>query len=291
MQFFLVALSAVFVTSVSAAPANPLFARATCNIQTCVVALEPSFPSACSPAATQLGANTPFNIACLAAAAKGTAAFPSACTPCASQFGVTDPANKAATNNNAKGISPRNARVVPIIARATCDIKTCVAALEPSFPSACSPAATQLGANTPFNAACLAAAAKGTAAFPAACIPCASQFGVTDPANKAQATTTTNAKGNTPASPQNARVVAPVTTRATCDIKACVVALEPSFPLCAPAVAQLGADTSFNTACLTAAAKGTAAFPTACGGCAAQFGVTDPGSNTQVTTPTPVAIN
>ncbi|KAJ7084955.1 hypothetical protein C8R44DRAFT_894063 [Mycena epipterygia] len=78
MQFFLVALSAVLATGVSAAPANPFFPRATCNIQTCVAALEPSFPSAYSPAATQLGANTPFKIACLAAAAKGSAAFPTA---------------------------------------------------------------------------------------------------------------------------------------------------------------------------------------------------------------------
>ena len=102
---------------------------------------------------------------------------------------------------------------------------------------------------------------------------------------------------------------------------ACVVALGPSFPSCAPAVAQLGAgehpaktvppnllltlssDTTFNAACLTAAAKGTAPFvsafmycmditipgtddafqPSPCAGCAAQFGVTDPGSSAKDT--------
>ncbi|KAJ7909294.1 hypothetical protein B0H13DRAFT_1877795 [Mycena leptocephala] len=173
--------------------------------------------------------------------------------------------------------------------RATCEIKTCVVALQPSFPTACDPAALQLGANTPLNTACLAAAAKGTAAFPTACAPCAAPFGVTDPGNKPQ-TTTNGAAGNapagsgrqgtaaTPAGNNNGQAVGP---RATCDIKACVIALEPSFPLCAPTVTQAGADNSFNTACLAAAAKGTAAFPSACDGCAAQFGVTDPGASAQ----------
>ncbi|KAJ7324019.1 hypothetical protein DFH08DRAFT_969022 [Mycena albidolilacea] len=39
-------------------------------------------------------------------------------------------------------------------------------------------------------------------------------------------------------------------------------------------------DNSFSAACLAAAAKGTAAFPSACAECAAQFGVTDPGAST-----------
>ncbi|KAF7368550.1 hypothetical protein MVEN_00178300 [Mycena venus] len=171
--------------------------------------------------------------------------------------------------------------------RATCDIKTCVVALQPSFPTACDPAALQLGANTPLNTACLVAAAKGTAAFPTACAPCAAQFGVTDPGNKSQPATngaagnaapTNGGKGTvtTPAANNNGQAVGP---RATCDIKACVIALKPSFPQCQPAVAQLGADNSFNTACLAAAAKGTAAFPSPCTGCAAQFGVTDPGAS------------
>ncbi|KAJ7875842.1 hypothetical protein B0H13DRAFT_1893931 [Mycena leptocephala] len=43
----------------------------------CVVALQPSFPTACDPAALQLGSNSPLNTACLAAAVKGTAPPPS----------------------------------------------------------------------------------------------------------------------------------------------------------------------------------------------------------------------
>ncbi|KAJ6530284.1 hypothetical protein B0H19DRAFT_1273938 [Mycena capillaripes] len=166
---------------------------------------------------------------------------------------------------------------------------SCVAALAPSFPTVCDPAAAQLGANTPFNTACLAAAAKGTAAFPNACTPCAAQFGVTDPGNKAQSTpngATGNGAANNGAPTNGANAPGAVTqprprAQATCDIKACVVALQPSFPLCAPAVAQAGAQTSLNSACLVAAAKGTAPFPNACDGCAAQFGVTDPGAKTQ----------
>ncbi|KAJ7837651.1 hypothetical protein B0H14DRAFT_3141328 [Mycena olivaceomarginata] len=176
-----------------------------------------------------------------------------------------------------------------IFDRATCDVKTCVIALQPSFPTACNPAALQLGANTPLNTACLVAAAKGTAAFPTACAPCAAQFGVTDPGNKS-GTATNGAIGNaapttggqgtvtTPATDKNGQAKGP---RAACDIQACVIALEPSFPPCAPAVKQLGADTSFNSVCLVAAAKGTAPFPSACDGCAAQFDVTDPGAGAQ----------
>ncbi|KAJ7305595.1 hypothetical protein DFH08DRAFT_976165 [Mycena albidolilacea] len=173
--------------------------------------------------------------------------------------------------------------------RATCDVKTCVIALKPSFPTACDPAALQLGANTPLNTACLVAAAEGTAAFPTACAPCAAQFGVTDPGNES-GPATSGAIGNaapatggqgtvvTPAADENGQAKGP---RAACDVQACVIALGPSFPLCAPAVKQLGADTSFNTVCLAAAAKGTAPFPAACEGCAAQFGVTDPGAGAQ----------
>ncbi|KAJ7146880.1 hypothetical protein C8R44DRAFT_845821 [Mycena epipterygia] len=311
MQFSLVAL-AVLTTGVSAVPLDPLFNRAgTCNFNTCVAALAPSFPTACTPAVAQAGANTQLNTACLAAAAKGTAAFPTACAPCTSQFGVTDPANKAQGNANgatANGANPAAGAPAAVGPRAnTCNVNTCVAALAPSFPTACDPAVAQAGANTPFNTACLAAAAKGTAAFPTACTPCAAQFGVTDPANNAK---TNGATGNdaqgapaTPAATQNkaagAGAPAAVGPRATC-----VVALEPSFPLCAPAIAQLGAETSFNAACLASAAQGTAAFPSSCSGCAAQFGVTDPGANTvpqaapttaptatPVTAPAGIAIN
>ncbi|KAJ7305652.1 hypothetical protein DFH08DRAFT_944971, partial [Mycena albidolilacea] len=173
--------------------------------------------------------------------------------------------------------------------RATCDGKTCVIALQPSFPTACNPAALQLGANTPLNTVCLVTAAKGTAAFPTACAPCAAQFGVTDPGNKS-GTAKNGAIGNaapatggqstvaTPATDKNVQAKGP---RAAYDIQACVIALEPSFPPCAPAVEQLGADTSFNNVCLVAAAKGTAPFPSPCDGCAAQFDVTDPGAGTQ----------
>ncbi|KAJ7228079.1 hypothetical protein C8J57DRAFT_1387769 [Mycena rebaudengoi] len=89
--------------------------------------------------------------------------------------------------------------------------------------------------------------------------------------------------------------------RTTCDIKsssyecallslpeyisACVITLQPPFPTaCDPAVQQLGANTPLNTACLVAAAKGTAAFPIACAPCVAQFGVTDPGNKSQTPT-------
>ncbi|KAJ7825567.1 hypothetical protein B0H14DRAFT_3726289 [Mycena olivaceomarginata] len=148
------------------------------------------------------------------------------------------------------------------------------ATLRPSFPTVCDPAALQLGANTPLNTACLVTAAKGTVAFPTACAPCAAHS-----SNGGKGTVATLAAD------KNGQAVGP---RATCDIKACVIALEPSFPLCAPAVTKLGADNSFNAACLAAAAKGTAAFPSACAGCAAQFGVTDPGASA---TAAGVAIN
>ncbi|KAJ7251885.1 hypothetical protein C8J57DRAFT_1520206 [Mycena rebaudengoi] len=189
--------------------------------------------------------------------------------------------------------------------RTTCDIKSsscecallslteyisaCVIALQPPVRTACDPAVRQLGANTPLNTACLVAAAKATAAFPIACAPCAAQFGVIDPGNKSQ-TPACGATGSaaapngghgtiaTPAAHETGQAVGP---RATCDIKACVINLEPTFPLCAPAVTQLGADNSFNAVCLGEAAKGTTPFPSVCDGCATQFGVADPGAGAQ----------
>ncbi|KAJ7146888.1 hypothetical protein C8R44DRAFT_864608 [Mycena epipterygia] len=176
MQFSLLAFAAL-VTGVSAAPLNPFFNRAgTCNVNTCVAALAPSFPTACAPAVAQAGANTPFNTACLAAAAKRTAAFPTACTPCASQFGLTNLGNNAQTNGaTANGATGNGTPATPAAA-------TSGHASSPSSPrSLCAPAVAQLGAETSFNAACLASAAKGTAAFPSSCDACAAQFGVTDP--------------------------------------------------------------------------------------------------------------
>ncbi|KAJ7661043.1 hypothetical protein B0H17DRAFT_1212399 [Mycena rosella] len=183
-------------------------------------------------------------------------------------------------------------------------IVSCVTALGPSFP-ACAPAVAEEGANTPSNTACLAAAAKGTAAFPSACSPCAAPFGVTDPGNKAQEAPTVNGpQGASPASDNHVKRAGPgkppaggqppaptaappkvpkalaagpppadnakpgdaVTPLApqpradTCDIQACVIALGPSFPACAPAVTAQGANTPSNTAGLAAAAQGSAAF-------------------------------
>ncbi|KAJ7917852.1 hypothetical protein B0H13DRAFT_2321922 [Mycena leptocephala] len=90
MQSTHVAHFAVFATGVCAAPLNPVSSRATCDIQTCVVALQPSFPTACDPAAGIQALSfmssqklltdkldPPLNTACLAAAAKGTAPPPS----------------------------------------------------------------------------------------------------------------------------------------------------------------------------------------------------------------------
>ncbi|KAJ7891712.1 hypothetical protein B0H14DRAFT_3855012 [Mycena olivaceomarginata] len=187
MQSTLVALLAVLAAGVSAAPLNSIFDRATCDVKTCVIALQPSFPTACNPAALQLGANTPLNTACLVAAAKGTRRLrstlslhlqPTACAPCAAQFGVTDPGNKSgkATNGAIGNAAPTTG------GQGT----ACVIALEPSFPP-CAPAVKQLGADTSFNSVCLVAAAKGTAPFPSACDGCAAQFGVTDPSAGTQA--------------------------------------------------------------------------------------------------------
>ncbi|KAJ7686391.1 hypothetical protein B0H17DRAFT_1136942 [Mycena rosella] len=159
---------------------------------------------------------------------------------------------------------------------ASCSI--CVIALGPSFP-ACEPAVTAQGANTPSNTACLAAAAQGSAAFPSPCAPCAAPFGVTDPANKSQGAAITNKpNAGSPASannaaPANAAALRPRSREQTpATYKApCIIAFGPSFPACAPAVSQLGANTAFNSACITAAAKGSSPFPSACGGCATQL--------------------
>ncbi|KAJ7289697.1 hypothetical protein C8J57DRAFT_433908 [Mycena rebaudengoi] len=285
MQFSLVVL-AVLATGGSAAPLKPLSNRAgTCNMNTCVAALAPSFPTACNPAVAQAGANTPFNAACFAAAARSTAAFPPACTQCATQFGVTEPVNKAQEGNvnlpNSNGAPARGANPV---------------ATNNQAPGPGSPAAgngNRPNANgAPPNGVNPAATNNQ---FPGPGSPAAvgprPQFGVPDPANNAQGTGNrpnangAPARGASPVATNNqapgAGSLAAVGPRASaCDIKACVVALEPSFPLCAPAVAQLGANTPFNAACLAAAAKGTAAFPSPCDGCASQFGVTDPGAKT-----------
>jgi hypothetical protein len=105
---------------------------------------------------------------------------------------------------------------------------------------------------------------------PTACAPCAAQFGVTDPGNES-GTATNGATGNAaPATGGQGTVATPAADkngqakgrRAACDIKgashgtllfyraslqfliACVIALDPSFPPCAPAVKQLGAGAS-----------------------------------------------
>ncbi|KAJ7645297.1 hypothetical protein B0H17DRAFT_1216084 [Mycena rosella] len=350
MHSSLVAALVIVTASVSAAPAHPISIRAgSCNINSCVTALGPSFP-ACAPAVAEEGANTPSNTACLAAAAKGTAAFPSACSPCAAPFGVTDPGNKpqeAPTVNGPQGASPAsdnhvkragpgkppaggqppapaapppkvpkalaagpppadNAKpadaVTPLAPQSradTCDIQACVIALGPSFP-ACAPAVTAQGASA-YSRQC-SSALDGSAAFPSPCAPCAAPFGVTDPAKKSQgAATTNNPNAGSPASKNNAAPAdaaapaSPVPRANTCDVQGtsgfnllphlqltssppCVIALGPSFPACAPAVSQLGANTAFNSACITAAAKGSSPFPSACGGCATQFDVIDPGT-------------
>ncbi|KAF8152141.1 hypothetical protein K438DRAFT_1778519 [Mycena galopus ATCC 62051] len=169
MQFFLVAFLAVLSTIVSASPINPLLNRAgTCNVNTCVAALAPAFPTDCNPAVTQQGANTALNTACLAAAAKGTAPFPTACTPCASQFGVTDPANKAVTaNNNANG-APAAGTPAP-------------AESAQNAPAAAPPVSSLSGRRS-LRARLLSLSLEPTTlSTPSACAGCAAQFGVTDP--------------------------------------------------------------------------------------------------------------
>ncbi|KAJ7289748.1 hypothetical protein C8J57DRAFT_1706454 [Mycena rebaudengoi] len=316
MQFSLVAL-AVLATGGSAAPFKPLSNRAgICNMNTCVAALAPSFPTACNPAVAQAGANTPFNAACFAAAARSTAAFPPACTQCAAQFGAIDPANNAQGNANlpnANGAPAGGANPVAINNQAP----------GPGSPDAIGPRA-HFGVPDPANNAqgnrnlpnANGAPPNGVNPvttnnqFPGPGSPAAvgprPQFGVPDPANNAQGNGNrpnangAPARGANPVATNNqapgAGSLAAVGPRASaCDINACIVALEPSFPLCAPAVAQLGANTPFNAACLAAAAKGAAAFdavqPSPCGGCASQFGVTDPGAKTQAPAPAGIVIN
>ncbi|KAJ7861936.1 hypothetical protein B0H13DRAFT_1900332 [Mycena leptocephala] len=295
MQSSLVAVLAVLATGVCAGPLNPLFGRATCDVKNCVVALAPSFPTACDPAATQLGANTPFNTACLAAAAKGTAAFPTSCAPCAAQFGVTDPGKKTpgTTNGGATANAP-NTNGPNTNTPTAQDANTNGASRNgtPANGAATNtrPAPRANGKKAPL--APPAPARPAPAPAPPAPVPAAPKKG--KPA--ARANKAAPAPAPAPAAPapapgapappapkkaKNGKAPAPARPRASvCDIQACVIALEPSFPLCAPAVMQLGANTSFNGNCLVGAAKGTTPFPTACGGCAAQFGVTEPGSNT-----------
>ncbi|KAJ7253202.1 hypothetical protein C8J57DRAFT_1519497 [Mycena rebaudengoi] len=102
MHLSLIAL-AVLTTGGSAALLKPLSNRAgICNMNTCVAALAPSFPRRAIPQSRRpepVRADTPFNAACFAAAARSTAAFPPACTQCAAQFGATDPANNAQGGN------------------------------------------------------------------------------------------------------------------------------------------------------------------------------------------------
>ncbi|KAJ6556530.1 hypothetical protein DFH09DRAFT_1084621 [Mycena vulgaris] len=119
MHSSLVAALTILATDASAAPTNPSLGRAALAIFTvpCVVALVPSF-SACAPAVDAQGANTPFNTACLVAAAKGAAPFPTSCSPCAAPFGVTDPGTQvtptqpiigsATPANQAQGNTPAN---------------------------------------------------------------------------------------------------------------------------------------------------------------------------------------
>ncbi|KAJ7258466.1 hypothetical protein C8J57DRAFT_1234071 [Mycena rebaudengoi] len=247
MQSSIVKLLAILSTGVWAAPLNPISSRATCNINSCVVALAPSFLTACDPASAQLGANTPFNTACLAAAAKGTTAFmsPAACTPCAAPFGVTDPVNKASAQTN--GGATEN--------------------------GATAGAPTPQGANT--NGATLEGAAGNTRpAHRGTPAPGDAPGGAPAPGSApvpGGAPVRGSAPPAAPKKAKGAKAPAPARPRAsTCDIQACVVALGPSFPLY----------TSFNHDCLIAAAKGTGPFPTGCGGCATQFGVTEPSPNT-----------
>ncbi|KAJ7247994.1 hypothetical protein C8J57DRAFT_1522556 [Mycena rebaudengoi] len=298
MQFFLVAL-VVLATGGSAAPLKGLSKRAgICNMNTCVGALAPSFPMACNPAVAQTGANTPFNAVCFAAAAKGTAAFPTACTPCAAQFGITDPANNAQGNannqapgagspgavgpraqfgipgpaNNAQG-NPNRPNAYGALPRGPNPVATNNRAPGAGSPRAVGPRAqfcipgpannAQGNPNRPnangvppngANPVTTNNQAPGPGS-PAPAGPGA-QFGVPGPANNAQGNPNRPNANGAPARGANAGSPGAVGPRASaCDINACVVALRPSFPLCAPAVAQLGADTPFNAACLAAAAK------------------------------------
>ncbi|KAJ7488273.1 hypothetical protein FB451DRAFT_1226879 [Mycena latifolia] len=158
-----------------------------------------------------------------------------------------------------------------------------------AFPASCVPCAPQFGVTDPGNKT--KRAPQKNTQRPAGTNPNAAQAPAAPAPNKAQNPATpppNNANGAVPLpvpatkakKPAGATRPAP---RAICDINACTTALEPSFSACAPAVAQLGADAlddTLNLVCLAAAAKGPAAFPSTCDGCASQFGVTDPGAAT-----------
>ncbi|KAJ7780381.1 hypothetical protein B0H14DRAFT_2961190 [Mycena olivaceomarginata] len=257
MQSSLVAVLAVLATGVCAGPLNPLFGRATCDVKSTSPRIFYLVLTQCTAPADY----TPFNTACLAAAAKGTAAFPTSCAPCAAQFGVTDPGNKTpgTTNGGATANAPN-----------TNGPNTNAPTAQGANTNATNtrPAPRANGKKAPL--APPAPARPAPAPAPPAPVPAAPKKG--KPAGRANKA----APAPAPAAPAPAPG-APAPPRTE---EACVIALEPSFPLCAPAVMQLGANTSFNGNCLVAAAKDTAPFPTACGGCAAQFGVTEPGSNT-----------
>ncbi|KAJ7909843.1 hypothetical protein B0H13DRAFT_1877343 [Mycena leptocephala] len=188
MQSTLVALLAIFAAGVCAAPLNPLFDRATCEIKTCVVALQPSFPTACDPAALQLGANTPLNTACLAAAAKGTTAFvvPRVC-PLRRPFGVTDPGNKSqtATNGATGNAAPASGGKPVSLPRAV------LPSVRAGSYAAGSRQLVQHGVPGRGRQGyrCLPHEITNAdgASQPTACDGCAAQFGVTDPGASAQA--------------------------------------------------------------------------------------------------------
>ncbi|KAJ7899296.1 hypothetical protein B0H14DRAFT_3852935 [Mycena olivaceomarginata] len=294
MQSSLVAVLAVLATGVCAGPLNPLFGRATCDVKNCVVALAPSFPTACDPAAAQLGANTPFNTACLAAAAKGTAAFPTSCAPCAAQFGVTDPGNKTPGTTKRWRDSECN-RIpmalirMPRLHRArTLMVPPGMALLrtvQPRTPGLLRVRTVKRLPSLPLHPHALHLHLHRRHRFP--------------PLLRKESPLAVRTRLRPPLLPPRQRqrqgLQLPPHRRRSRTAKPLlrlvpVPAFAISRPVLSPSsrrslyarrpVMQLGANTSFNGNCLVAAAKDTAPFPTACGGCAAQFGVTEPGSNT-----------
>ncbi|KAJ7250692.1 hypothetical protein C8J57DRAFT_1723456 [Mycena rebaudengoi] len=93
MQFSLVAIFAVFVTTVVAAPA-PLRLRQSCDLKTCVLDLAPSVVS-CGSAAAQLGVDPFSDAGCLLAAAQDVDQLPASCNGCADQLGLETAFEKA----------------------------------------------------------------------------------------------------------------------------------------------------------------------------------------------------
>ncbi|KAJ6556501.1 hypothetical protein DFH09DRAFT_1317822 [Mycena vulgaris] len=160
-----------FFGSAQSTPDRHLTLDCGAAIASCVVALGPSL-CAFAPAIGAQEPNTPFNTACLVAAAKGTAPFPASCSPCAAPLGITDPA---------KQVTP----TLPIIST-TPPTKLKETRLRTT--------SALLGANTPLNTGCLTTATKGAAPFPGLCGGCAAQFGAPKPANNVAAGTIT---GNT----------------------------------------------------------------------------------------------